>query len=68
VLADPAPGVLLTAFAADGLNLRVAFWIADPERGQLGPISDANLALLRLFGEMGVEIPYPQRVVRHVQG
>jgi small-conductance mechanosensitive channel len=68
VLADPAPAVLLTAFAADGLNLRVAFWIADPERGQLGPISDANLALLRLFGEMGVEIPYPQRVVRHVQG
>lgn len=68
VLADPAPGVLLTAFAADGLNLRVAFWIADPERGQLGPISDANLALLRLFGEMGVEIPYPQRVVRHLQG
>jgi len=68
VLADPAPGVLLTAFAADGLNLRVAFWIADPERGQLGPVSDANLALLRLFGEMGVEIPYPQRVVRYVQG
>jgi small-conductance mechanosensitive channel len=68
VLADLPPGVLLTAFAADGLNLRVGFWIADPEQGQLGPISDANLALLRLFGEMGVEIPYPQRVVRHLQG
>jgi small-conductance mechanosensitive channel len=68
VLADPAPGVLLTAFAADGLNLRVGFWIADPDQGQLGPISDANLALLRLFDEMGVEIPYPQRVVRQVQG
>ncbi|MDZ7592447.1 MAG: mechanosensitive ion channel [Rubrivivax sp.] len=68
VLADPAPGVLLTAFAADGLNLRVGFWINDPESGQLGPISDANLALLRLFDEMGVEIPYPQRVVRQVQG
>jgi small-conductance mechanosensitive channel len=66
VLADPAPGVLLTAFAADGLNLRVGFWIADPDQGQLGPISDANLALLRLFEEMGVEIPYPQRVVRPV--
>ena len=68
VLADPSPGVLLTAFGADGLNLRVAFWIADPERGQLGPVSEVNLALLRLFGEMGVEIPYPQRVVRHVPG
>jgi small-conductance mechanosensitive channel len=66
VLADPAPGVLLTAFAADGLNLRVAFWIADPQNGQLGPVSDVNLALLRLFEAMGVDIPYPQRVVRHV--
>ena len=26
----PRPAVLLTAFAADGLNLRVAFWIGDP--------------------------------------
>lgn len=66
VLADPAPGVLLTAFAADGLQLRVAFWIADPQNGQLGPVSGVNLALLRLFDEMGVEVPYPQRVVRHV--
>ena len=23
---------------------------------------------LRLFDEMGVEVPYPQRVVRHVMG
>jgi small-conductance mechanosensitive channel len=68
VLADPAPAVLLTAFAADGLNLRVAFWIGDPQHGQLGPASEVNLALLRLFNEMGVEIPYPQRVVRHVAG
>jgi len=66
VLADPAPAVLLTAFAADGLNLRVAFWIGDPQHGQLGPASEVNLALLRLFDEMGVEIPYPQRVVRHL--
>ena len=68
VLADPAPAVLLTTFAADGLNLRVAFWIGDPENGQLGPASEVNLALLRLFNELGVEIPYPQRVVRHVGG
>ncbi|MDO8420069.1 MAG: mechanosensitive ion channel [Rubrivivax sp.] len=68
VLAEPAPGVLLSAFAADGLTLRVAFWIDDPQSGQLGPASDVNLALLRLFNEMGVEIPYPQRVVRQVTG
>ena len=68
VLADPAPGVLLIAFAADGLQLRVAFWIADPHNGQLGPVSQVNLGLLQLFDEMGVEVPYPQRVVRHVMG
>ncbi len=66
VVADPAPGVLLTAFAADGLQLRVAFWIGDPQNGQLGPASQVNLALLRLFNEMGVEIPFPQRVVRYL--
>jgi small-conductance mechanosensitive channel len=26
--------------------------------------SDVNLAVLRCLGEQGVEIPYPQRVVR----
>jgi small-conductance mechanosensitive channel len=64
VIADPEPGVLLSNFAADGLELTVAFWIADPDKGLLGPRSDANRALLKLFAEMGVEIPFPQRVVR----
>jgi small-conductance mechanosensitive channel len=66
VLADPAPAVLLTQFAADGLQLRVSFWIGDAQTGQLGPVSLVNLALLRLFDAMAVEIPYPQRVVRHI--
>ena len=64
VLAEPAPGVGLTAFAADGLELTVAFWIGDPENGTGGVKSDVNLALLRLFNKLGVEIPFPQRVVR----
>jgi len=66
VLPDPAPAVLLTQFAADGLQLRVSFWIGDAQTGQLGPVSMVNLALLRLFDEMAVEIPYPQRVLRHI--
>ncbi|HEX7689064.1 MAG TPA: mechanosensitive ion channel domain-containing protein, partial [Burkholderiaceae bacterium] len=64
VIADPSPSVVLSAFAADGLELTVSFWIADPENGTGGVKSDVNLALLRLFNEQGVEIPYPQRVVR----
>ena len=64
VMADPGPGVLLTNFAADGLELTVGFWIADPENGQGNVRSDVNLAILRLLDEMAVEIPYPQRVLR----
>ncbi|MBL8342999.1 MAG: mechanosensitive ion channel [Rubrivivax sp.] len=64
VITDPPPGVQLTAFGADGLDLTVAFWIADPENGQNNVRSDVNLAILRTLNETGVEIPYPQRVMR----
>lgn len=64
VLAEPPPKLLLVEFAADGLVLQVNFWILDPENGQGNVRSDVNFALLGLFEAEGVEIPYPQRVVR----
>jgi small-conductance mechanosensitive channel len=66
VLREPAPAVHLSAFGADGLELSVHFWIADPENGLGGAKSSVNLALLALFTREGVEIPYPQRVVQVV--
>jgi small-conductance mechanosensitive channel len=63
VLAEPAPGVQLAGFGADGLDLAVMFWIDDPENGQGNVRSDVNLALLRTLNAAGVEIPFPQRVV-----
>ena len=63
VIADPAPAVFLSGFGADGLDLQVAFWIADPENGQANIKSDVNLALLRTLNALGVSIPFPQRVV-----
>ncbi len=63
VLHEPGPGVLLSGFGADGLNLSVGFWIEDPENGQAGVRSQVHLAILRLFNELGVEIPFPQRVL-----
>ena len=63
VIADPAPAVFLADFGADGLNLQVAFWIADPENGQANVRSDVNLALLRTLNVLGVSIPFPQRVL-----
>ncbi|MFZ5545222.1 MAG: mechanosensitive ion channel family protein [Pseudomonadota bacterium] len=63
VLSDPAPAVQLSQFAADGLELTVQFWIADPENGTGNVRSTVNLQLLRALTQLGVEIPYPQRVV-----
>jgi small-conductance mechanosensitive channel len=64
VLAEPAPAVQLTEFGADGLTLGVHFWIVDPENGLGGVRSDVNLAILECLNREGVEIPFPQRVVR----
>ncbi|MGE5451852.1 MAG: mechanosensitive ion channel family protein [Acidobacteriota bacterium] len=66
VLPDPPPAVHLTAFAADGLELTIPFWIADPENGQMAVRSEVNLAILATLNRLGVDIPFPQRVVRHV--
>lgn len=63
VLSNPGPGIQLSAFAADGLELTVLFWIADPENGQGSAKSAVNLALLAAINAAGVEIPYPQRVL-----
>lgn len=68
VIADPAPAARLTSFAADGLELTLFFWIADPENGTANVRSDVNLALLRTLGRLGVEIPFPQRVLHHRGG
>jgi small-conductance mechanosensitive channel len=63
VVADPAPSCQLAEFAADGINLNINFWIADPENGQGNVRSDVNLAVLELFEREGIEIPFPQRVM-----
>ena len=63
VVPKTTPAVQLSGFGADGLDLTVAFWIADPENGQGNVRSDVNLAILRTLNAVGVEIPFPQRVM-----
>ncbi len=63
VVTQTAPAVMLSAFAADGLELTIAFWIADPQNGQGNARSDVNLAILRTLDAAGVAIPFPQRVI-----
>jgi small-conductance mechanosensitive channel len=64
VLADPAPMVLCKAFADNGINLELGFWISDPEAGTGNACSDISLAIWKAFGENNIEIPCPQRDVR----
>lgn len=64
VLSDPAPAVQLSNFGADGLELTLIYWIGDPENGTGNVRSAVNLTVLALLRREGVEIPYPQRVVR----
>lgn len=66
VLKDPAPHACISAFAADGLELTLSFWIADPENGQLSLKGDIYREVWAQFQRQGIEVPYPQRVVRHV--
>jgi small-conductance mechanosensitive channel len=63
VLRDPAPGVNLTNFGADGLEFTLNYWMVDPENGQQNLRSQINLAILRSLRENAIEIPYPQRVI-----
>jgi len=66
VIGDPAPAVQLEAFSADGMDLRINFWIRDSENGTGNVKSMVNLVVLDLLGREKVEIPFPQRVVRAI--
>jgi small-conductance mechanosensitive channel len=63
VLKDPAPGVNLTNFGADGLEFTLNYWMGDPENGQQNLRSRINLAILESLRAHNIDIPYPQRVV-----
>ncbi len=65
VLKTPAPSVLLSSFGDSAINLKLSFWIADPEIGTVVLISNINRAIWKAFNETnGVEMPFPQREVR----
>jgi small-conductance mechanosensitive channel len=68
VLEYPAPQAFVTAFADSGVALDLVYWIEDPDQGTAGVRSDIALAILREFRREGIEIPYPQREIRLLQG
>lgn len=68
VLKEPEPGAQVVELADSGITLELGFWIEDPEAGSQGVRSDLSVALLEKFQASGIEIPYPRRDVRLLQG
>lgn len=64
VLQDPAPVAFLLNFAPDGLEFTLNFWVSDPDKGRDNLRSAINVAILEGLRRAGIEIPYPQRMVR----
>lgn len=60
VLNDPnhKPWFAVTEFAASGINLRAAFWIADPRDGTVVLKSNIFRTVLKAYNEAGIDIPY----------
>ena len=68
VLKDPEPTANVMQLADSGVELELGFWINDPERGSSNVRSEVSVDLLSEFGARGIEIPFPQREVRMLQG
>ena len=58
------PVAQLVKFGTDGLELEIAFWIADPENGRANVVSDVNRAVWQALRSNGVKVPYSQREIR----
>ncbi len=66
VLADPGPGVALKKFGADGYELELGFWIADPQNGRGGVVSEVNKRIYALIREGKIKLSYPSRDTREL--
>ena len=64
VLAEPAPGVALKKFSPDGYELELGMWIADPENGRGGVLSDVNKKIYSLIQSGAITLAYPARDTR----
>ncbi|RZI63791.1 MAG: mechanosensitive ion channel, partial [Variovorax sp.] len=63
VLREPGPVCRMQRFGADSLEFQLLFWVAEPA-AQAKTRSDVCIGILKRLREAGIDIPYPQRVVR----
>lgn len=61
---EQEPKAFLTNFGENGIDLRLGFWVKDPENGFAGLQSAILLTIWQRFNEEGIDFPFPQREVR----
>jgi small-conductance mechanosensitive channel len=66
VLKEPLPTAALSAFGADGLDFTLGYWLHEEEGSLLNVKSLIHIGILQRLRSNGIDIPYPQRVVRMV--
>ena len=67
VLNSPPPEVLLLAYADSAVHYALTFWISDYSRRR-EIASDAATRIWYAFKREGIQIPYPIRTIRHIEG
>ena len=63
VLATPAPWAVVSGFGNDGINLKLSFWVKDPENGTSVLRSSIMKEVLERFNAENISIPYTIRDV-----
>lgn len=61
----PEAECFITEFAEFEIKIVLYFWINDISQGRLGVRSDVMMNIIKKFSEHGIEIPLPQRELRH---
>ncbi len=67
VLGNPEPSVQFLNFGESSLDFKLFFWVDNVSAG-MSTTSDIRFAIDKRFREEGIEIPFPQREVRIVEG
>lgn len=66
VLTEPRPGVALKKFGPDGYELDLGFWIADPQNGRGGVVSEVNKRIYALIRDGKIKLSYSSRDMREL--
>ena len=61
VLDEPKPDVIFTDYGDNSINFALRVWTSDRAHTPLVLKSDLYFAIFKLFGEHGIELPFPQR-------